>query len=130
MEPDLPQCCFWACRGWWQPASFLLLCQAIEKALGGCLLCSHYACAMPSSHFWSSCWQARLPFVYELSRCLGGSGSSFNLVPRLRDFESFTAPGLCPGFHKRKAEGPFFLTWNLHLPSAFVQAAMALLWAQ
>lgn len=81
-----------------------------REALGGCLLGSHHACTMPSSHFWSSCWQARLPFVYELSRCLGGGSSSLNLVPRLREFESLTAPGLCPVLPKRKAKGPFFLT--------------------
>ncbi|XP_036018593.1 sodium/hydrogen exchanger 8 isoform X2 [Mus musculus] len=36
-------------RGRQLPASFLLLCQATEKALEGCLLISHHAWAMPSS---------------------------------------------------------------------------------
>lgn len=68
-------------------ASSLLLCQATEKALEGCLFISHQA-APCLPHLWSSCWRAHLPFGSELSRCLGVSSSNLDLVPQPRDSEA------------------------------------------
>lgn len=72
--------------------------------------------------------------------CLGVSSSHSDLVPRPRDFAA-SVPALCLALLKRKADGPFILTWNWHFPDYLwkgtcgppvgtMQAPVAFLWAQ
>lgn len=86
-----------------------------RESFGGCLLISHHAWAMASSHLWSSCWQAHLPFVSELSCALV---SAAVLMTWYQGQETAASvPALCLALPNRKADGPFISTWNWHFPA-------------
>lgn len=99
-EPDLPQCCLWACRGGQQPASFLLLCQAQRKL--GRLACSVHT--MPEPHLPHTSGAAVGGHICCLSlHCQGAL-----VVTAAAAVVSGLVPhSPCPVSPKRKAEGPF-----------------------